>query len=186
MPRYEYKVVPAPKKPGKVKGVRGTEAKFAASLAELMNELGAEGWEYQRTDTLPCEERSGLTGKTTSFQNILVFRKEIKEIEEVAAQPAAAPKQLAPPPARPDFLPEPPKPQVQPQGFSEPVATFRRDARPAVSLDPEPKAPQPGTVPSFRSASAAPKGGRLTAVSEVPEGKAPAIRFRPEDTFAAQ
>lgn len=75
MPRYEYKVVPAPTRAAKVKGVKGTEARFAVALSEIMNEMGAEGWEYQRTDTLPCEERSGLTRKTTSFQNMLVFRR---------------------------------------------------------------------------------------------------------------
>ena len=42
-----------------------------------MNELGAQGWEYQRTDTLPCEERSGFTKRVTTFQNMLVFRRTI-------------------------------------------------------------------------------------------------------------
>lgn len=77
MPKYEYKVVPAPKKPGKIKGVKGTDNKFAAELAGLMNEFGADGWEYQRTDTLPCEERQGLTGRTTTFQNMLIFRRNL-------------------------------------------------------------------------------------------------------------
>lgn len=77
MPGYEYKVVPAPKKAGKIKGARGTDEKFAGALAELMNRYGRDGWEYQRTDTLPCEERQGLTGKTTTFQNMLIFRREV-------------------------------------------------------------------------------------------------------------
>ncbi len=89
MPRYEYKVVPAPKKPGKINGVRGTEHKFAAELSTLMNTLGAEGWEYQRTDTLPCEERQGFTGRVTTFQNMLVFRREIKDLSEDARRGAA-------------------------------------------------------------------------------------------------
>lgn len=79
MPRYEYKVIPAPKKGLRAKGVRGTELRFANTLQEVMNEHGAQGWEYQRTDTLPCEERQGLTGKTTGFQNMLVFRRVIEE-----------------------------------------------------------------------------------------------------------
>ncbi|MDJ0826898.1 MAG: DUF4177 domain-containing protein [Rhodobacter sp.] len=85
MPRYEYKVVPAPKKPGKIKGVKGIENKFAAELATLMNTYGADGWEYQRTDTLPCEERQGFTGRTTTFQNMLIFRREISALAEEAA-----------------------------------------------------------------------------------------------------
>ena len=40
-----------------------------------MNELGADGWEYIRSDTLPCEERTGLTTKVMSYQNLLVFRR---------------------------------------------------------------------------------------------------------------
>lgn len=75
MTRYEYKVLPAPVRGMKAKGVKTTEARFAHALMEIMNELGREGWEYQRTDTLPCEERVGLTGRTTRFQNMLVFRR---------------------------------------------------------------------------------------------------------------
>ena len=42
-----------------------------------MNALGAEGWEYQRSETLPSEERSGLTRRVTTFQNMLVFRRAV-------------------------------------------------------------------------------------------------------------
>jgi len=110
MPRYEYKVVPAPKKPGKIKGVKGTENRFAAQLATLMNTHGSEGWEYQRTDTLPCESRQGLTGRATTFQNMLVFRREIKEMADESPAPPVAEKGLSAPdfratasPAAPDF-----------------------------------------------------------------------------------
>jgi hypothetical protein len=82
MTRYEYRVLPAPSKGVKVKGARTTEARFAHALMELMNELGGEGWEYQRTDTLPCEERVGLTGRATRFQNMLVFRRALAETVE--------------------------------------------------------------------------------------------------------
>ena len=89
MSGFEYKVVPAPMRGLKAKGVKGTQARFANALETLMNEYGAEGWEYQRTDTLPVEERQGLTGKTTTFQNMLVFRRalsaQIQEPVEVAA-----------------------------------------------------------------------------------------------------
>lgn len=75
MPQYEYKVVPAPSKGLKAKGVRGPEARFAHALEELMNRMGAEGWEYQRAETLPAEERHGLTNVTTTYRNMLVFRR---------------------------------------------------------------------------------------------------------------
>lgn len=92
MAKYEYKVVPAPAKGVKVKGAKTVQARFAHALTEVMNELAGDGWEYLRADTLPCEERQGLTGKTTNFQNMLVFRREVSaasalapEIAEVAA-----------------------------------------------------------------------------------------------------
>lgn len=75
MIRYEYKVVAAPSKGIKGKGVRGAEAKFSYALQELMNGLAGYGWEYQRAETLPSVERSGLTGTTTEWRNVLVFRR---------------------------------------------------------------------------------------------------------------
>lgn len=84
MSHYEYKVIPAPKKGLKVNGVKSSEDRFANALQTSMNALAADGWEYQRTDTLPCEERSGLTGRVTTFQNMLVFRRSIIEAVEDA------------------------------------------------------------------------------------------------------
>lgn len=75
---YEYKVVPAPHRGERAKGVKGTEARFALSLGNTINAQAAEGWEYVRAETLPCEERSGLTGKTTTFMNMLVFRRAVE------------------------------------------------------------------------------------------------------------
>lgn len=91
MPKYEYKVVPAPVKGVKAKGLKGTQERFAHALSNLMNDLGADGWEYQRADTLPCEERQGLTGKTKTFQNMLIFRRVIAaaSVTDGPAQPDA-------------------------------------------------------------------------------------------------
>jgi hypothetical protein len=79
MTAYEYKVVPAPVKGQKARGVRGAEARFAYALQQVMNTLGADGWEYQRTDTLPSEERSGLASSTTTYRNVMVFRRARKD-----------------------------------------------------------------------------------------------------------
>jgi hypothetical protein len=81
MSAYEYRVVPAPRRGEKARGVKTTEERFALALTQLMNKLGREGWEYQRSDTLPVEERVGLTGTKTTYQNMLVFRRTLPEGE---------------------------------------------------------------------------------------------------------
>ena len=78
MQRFEFKVIPAPKRGEKARGVKSTEDRFALALTTLMNQLGAEGWDYVRADALPCEERVGFTGSKTTFQNVLVFRRVIE------------------------------------------------------------------------------------------------------------
>lgn len=75
--KFEYKVIPAPKKGKRGKGIRNSEDKFAHAFAEVMNEHGADGWQYLRTDTLPVEARTGLAGKATIFQNMMVFQRAL-------------------------------------------------------------------------------------------------------------
>ncbi len=77
MRRYEYKVVPAPQKGLKERGVRSAEGRFAFAVETALNEMGAEGWEYLRAELLPSEERSGLTGSVTNWRNVLVFRRAL-------------------------------------------------------------------------------------------------------------
>lgn len=77
MPNFEYKVVPAPVKGQKAKGVKTPEGRFAVSVETVLNQMGAEGWEYLRAELLPSEERTGLTGSATNWRNVLVFRREI-------------------------------------------------------------------------------------------------------------
>lgn len=93
MSRYEYKIVPAPNRGLKGKGIKGPEARFANALEGKMNEMAAEGWEYQRAETLPSVERSGLASTTTEWRNVLVFRR-LRENDAEAATP-----ELLPPPA---------------------------------------------------------------------------------------
>jgi hypothetical protein len=87
MQRFEFKVIPAPKRGEKARGVKTTEERFALALTSLMNQLGAEGWDYVRADSLPCEERAGFTSTKTTFQNVLVFRRVIEGLApEVPSQ----------------------------------------------------------------------------------------------------
>lgn len=92
MAGFEYKVVPAPTKGQKAKGIRSSEDRFAHAVELLINKMALDGWEFQRSETLPSTERSGLTSTTTSWNNILVFRR--RRPEEV---PQEEPKQLAAP-----------------------------------------------------------------------------------------
>ncbi len=89
MSAYEYKVIPAPNRAVRVKGVKGTEARFANAIQSVMNDQAGDGWEYLRTDTLPCEERQGLRGRTTVYKNLLVFRRGLEVAEEVAPEPVS-------------------------------------------------------------------------------------------------
>ncbi|MEI4195416.1 DUF4177 domain-containing protein [Roseovarius sp. E0-M6] len=92
MQRYEYKVIPAPSKGLKSKGIKGTEARFAHAIETTMNEMGNAGWTYLRADILPSEERQGLTSTTTVYRTLLVFQRLIKEpVEDTAPALIAAP-----------------------------------------------------------------------------------------------
>lgn len=95
MQRYEYKVIPAPMRGEKERGLKTGAERFAHALGLAMNALASDGWEYWRAETLPAEERSGLTSKTTVFHNLLVFRRPVLAVAEGAA-PAA---ETAPPAA---------------------------------------------------------------------------------------
>ncbi|MFN3641416.1 MAG: DUF4177 domain-containing protein [Gemmobacter sp.] len=113
MQRYEYKAIPAPRKGEKSKDARTTPDRFALALTQVMNAMGRDGWEYLRADTLPCEERVGLTGRQTTFQNVLVFRRAIDADVAPGAAPTPvvhAPAPVAEPqpaPAASVSLPEP-------------------------------------------------------------------------------
>jgi len=77
MPRYEYKVVPAPAKGRKAKGLKSPESRFALAIETTLNEMGAAGWEYLRAELLPSDERSGLTSSTVNWRNVLIFRRPL-------------------------------------------------------------------------------------------------------------
>lgn len=112
---YEYKVVPAPIRGVKAKGVKTPEDRFAHALQDVMNTLAVDGWDYLRTDTLPSEQREGLMGKTTVFQNMLVFRREkaatpsAAPLRQITAEPEATPAKVAP-----SLTARPPAPQPTP------------------------------------------------------------------------
>ena len=135
MQRYEYKVVPAPQKGTKAKGVKTPEGRFATSIEHLLNDMGAEGWEYQRAELLPSEERSGLTGSATNWRNVLIFRRALdtEEIVVTAPGPTETPKgvPLAQPVPGPETVAAP-----------EPIAEDAKDP-PLTLKDAEPEEAKP-------------------------------------------
>ncbi|MDW3222338.1 MAG: DUF4177 domain-containing protein [Paracoccaceae bacterium] len=95
MANYEYRVITAPTRGVKAKGIKTPEDRFSHTLEEVMNEMAAEGWEYQRAETLPSIERSGLTSSATNWRNVLVFRRAKEEAQPqlVLADGATASKE---------------------------------------------------------------------------------------------
>jgi len=75
MQSYEYKVTPAPQRAEKVREIKTPDGRFAHTIETVMNRMAEGGWEFQRAELLPSEERSGLTGATTTWRNVLVFRR---------------------------------------------------------------------------------------------------------------
>jgi hypothetical protein len=128
----EYRVVPAPRRGIKARGARTAEERFAAALSELMNALGAEGWDYVRSDVLPCEERQGLTGRTTVYHTMLVFRRALPA--EGAGTAGMAPPRLALAPAA--------VPAAAPGAVPAAAAEAERPAGP-------PPLPSPAALPGF-------------------------------------
>ena len=132
MPRYEYKVVPAPSKGRKAKGVKSPESRFALAVEDTLNQMGAEGWEYLRADLLPSDERSGLTGSTVNWRNLLVFRRALDSGTRAldSGTEAFRPRLLeATEPAAPavEVAAEPPMPQPA-AAQKPPLRATRRDA----------------------------------------------------------
>ena len=131
MARYEYKVLPAPAKGEKAKGVKGAEARFALAVETLMNEMADGGWEYFRADTLPSEERQGLTSTTTVWRTLFVFRREVAtETPHLKYARKDEPGPMKPEPkATP--APAPDRPAIQPKAAPRQVAKGDRLRRPA-------------------------------------------------------
>lgn len=94
MPRYEYKLVPAPVRAVRHKGLKAA-ANFAATLEDVLNEMAAEGWVYLRADILPEEVRSGIASKATTYRTLLVFQRP-RVADASATRGAAAPAAPAP------------------------------------------------------------------------------------------
>lgn len=148
MSSYEYTVIPAPARGEKAKGAKTGIDRFAATLADMLNDMARDGWEYVRAETLPAEERSGLTSRSTVYHNLLIFRRSL------AAEPAPRLEAAAPVP-RPEPVPAEPEPAPVRAPFSQPMRAMPKQPPQARVPEPPLTAPQP----------AAPVGPRLGPAS---------------------
>ncbi|MDQ7262022.1 DUF4177 domain-containing protein [Paracoccus sp. PS-1] len=119
MSSYEYTVIPAPARGEKVRGAKSGIERFAATLTDVLNDMARDGWDYVRVETLPAEERSGLTSRTTVYHNLLIFRRAL----------AAPGRQQVPLPAA-TAEPQPAEPAaMEPAAEETPAGTAQQPAR---------------------------------------------------------
>lgn len=150
--RYHYRVIPAPTRGQKAKGLKTPEARFAHAIETVMNELADEGWEYLRADTLPSEERQGLTSTSQAFRTLLVFRRPAEEgldafqpkLLETAPEPDARAETRRPTPAEPVLS------RAKPAAAPAPAAAPEAGAGPDAPVLPEAEVPE-NPAPSPRS-----------------------------------
>ena len=157
MQTHEYRTIPAPRRGVKARGAKSPEDRFARAVEGEMNRMAREGWEFVRSDTLPCEVRQGwFGGRATTFQTLLVFR---RPVAAPLAAPAAPPLAAAAPPL-PEFLradrPAPTPPVVPEPRLAPPPPA----ARPNPAPPPPPPPPPPPHRPPARTSPRTPSPAR--------------------------
>ena len=77
---YEYKCVGAPEKGKRKRGAKTRSDRVANAMETSIQAEAVDGWEYLRTDLIPCEERSGIFSRPQEVHRaVLVFRRELKQ-----------------------------------------------------------------------------------------------------------
>lgn len=181
MTRYEYRLIQAPTEPPKIKGVRGAVPRYLQGLTEAMNEMGAEGWSYVRTDRLPVSSRKGLLRRLDVHEElVMVFRRAVAEAAVPADPPVpaadAAPRAVQPPVrARPDHWPESPAPEE-----------FEEHADPAVPPPEMPSEMPSDTPPETLPEPEAPRLAGRSGGPFDPEGRGMPRLFSDGGGFASR
>lgn len=102
MSMIEYKVIPAPVRRRKMKGLSGKEDAFSATLSTVFNELAVDGWEFVQAEVLPEETGGWLRRRRIEYRHLLIFRRPDDasaafgrpiDSEAVAKKPALEPVQ---------------------------------------------------------------------------------------------
>jgi len=173
---YEYKVVPAPLRAAKAKGLKTVADRFASTLAERINAEAAGGWQFVRTETLPCEERKRFGGTRSSTQVVMIFARPLGQTRPDASAALIAAQQFeAAPQAATGYEAEYAAAYAEARPDDDTFATAHpyetpHDDQPDPAYPPEPLAPptppQPRREPVFRA------GAML-------RGEGPAARIEP-------
>jgi hypothetical protein len=151
MSEYDYKVVPAPKRARRMKGVRTAEELFALTLTEAINEVARQGWEYVRAEHMPAEASRGwFRSAVAEEQTVLVFRRPREALgprlaairperderaETIAPAEPLVPSDVAPVPASERAVIDRMR-RREPSVRLEPLA---EDTRPPTPLRPQPR-----------------------------------------------
>lgn len=158
MAKYEYKVVAAPKRAKRVKGIKSKDGQFAMMLEAMMNEEGGSGWQFYRAETLPMEERTGMMSKPVEvYQSVLVFRRERAPAELPRSRQRTAFDEPDQPPLQPQVIPAP-APRAAPERAAfmdaqpparapEPAPARATDKSSVYAPEPQSSGPQPAAAP---------------------------------------
>jgi hypothetical protein len=97
---YEYRVIPAPKRLRRIKGVSATADLVAATLTDCINAEARQGWEYVRTEQVAAEEPAGWFRRARQVEEtVMIFRRPRRGAEvQPEAQREAATLQRGPHP----------------------------------------------------------------------------------------
>ncbi|WP_196053527.1 DUF4177 domain-containing protein [Paracoccus lichenicola] len=143
MGQFEYSVIPAPSRGEKAKDAKTPTDRYSAALTAELNRMARDGWEYVRADVLPSEERSGLTGRSTVYHNLLVFR---RTVAATALSQTRPPQPEYPAAASPARAPEP-VPVLPQAAAPKPSDHAAAGGTVAVTMD-EATPPAPRSAPS--------------------------------------
>jgi hypothetical protein len=150
MSYFDYKVVSAPRRSKKAKGVREPADLFALTLTEAINEHARGGWEYVRAETLPAKSPGGFFRRAAEENvTVLIFRRARENLSpRLEAVPSAIPADPAPLEVRPERPTPPPAPRPHAAFSNRPMAdrikaagVTRREPVIAAAADTAPEAP---------------------------------------------
>ena len=177
----EYKVVPAPSRTGKVKGLKTSAERFAHMLSGALNAEAHGGWRFVRTETLTCEERSALGRIKTSTQTVMIFARPLGGAAmsdddwhaQNAAQPYAPQAYAEPVYEEPAYAPQQ---DYQGQAYAAQDYAEEEYREPARQAEPEPvrapaaaaqPAPRGRQEPLFRAGAMLRAGGQTRVEPEL-------------------